>query len=273
MCVGLDPVVERLPDQVPGDVPIGRIERWCMGVLEAVADHVPAVKPQLACFERYGSAGLAVYERVVGRAKELGLIVIADGKRGDIGLSSAHYAAGLLTGPSAADALTVNPYLGADGLQPFVDTAQAHGAGLFALVRTSNPGGDALQGLKLEDGRTVSEAVGQMVREMGACRPGCVGRSGYSLLGAVVGATKPTDAAVLRRVMPEQLFLVPGFGAQGGGAEDVRACFKPDGTGALITASRSVIYAHEKTPGGDWKTSVAHAAEQFNRDIARILSD
>ncbi len=270
MCVGLDPVLERLPAGLSG-TPTEQIEQWCIGVLEAVVEHTPAVKPQLACFERYGAEGYAVYERVVSFAKSLGLIVIADGKRGDIGLSSAHYAAGMLAGDQAADALTVNAYLGADGLEPFADAAQPAGAGLFALVRTSNTGGDALQGLALADGRTVSQAVAQIVADLGASKPGYIGESGYSLLGAVVGATKPQDAAVLRDLMPQQLFLVPGFGAQGGGPEDVKACFKPDGTGAIITASRSVIFAHEQAPDKDWRLAVGQAAAEFNRQVASIL--
>ena len=272
VCVGLDPVIDRLPSEITGDT-TERIEAWCLGVLEAVAEHTPAVKPQLACFERYGSAGYAVYERVVAAAKQMGLIVIADGKRGDIGLSSAHYAAGMLTGDNAADALTVNAYLGADGLEPFADAAAEVGAGLFALVRTSNPGGDALQGLSLADGRSVSQAVGRIVADLGASKTGYIGESGYSLLGAVVGATKPQDAAALREMMPQQLFLVPGFGAQGGGAEDVKACFKPDGTGAIITASRSVIYAHEKSSSSNWRLAVKDAAKDFNRQIKAILGE
>lgn len=271
ICVGMDPVIERLPEAVTGVDSVERIERWCGGVIEAVAEHTPAVKPQLACFERYGSQGYAAYERLVRRAGALGLLVIADAKRGDIGLSAAHYAAGLLTGVYAADALTVNPYLGADSLQGFTDIAAQSGAGLFALVRTSNPGSDALQGLQLKDGRTVSQAVAQIVAELGASKPTYIGKSGYSLLGAVVGATKPADAVVLRELMPQQIFLVPGFGAQGGGPDDVKACFKPDGTGAIITASRSVIYAHEKNTSADWQTAVALAAKDFNRQINAIL--
>lgn len=271
ICVGLDPVIERLPGAVKGGDSVERIEWWCEGVIEAVTEHTPAVKPQLACFERYAAAGYAAYQRVTSFAKERGLIVVADGKRGDIGVSAAHYAAGLLAGEHAADSLTVNAYLGADSLEPFTDAAAHAGTGLFALVRTSNPGSDALQGLALADGRTVGQAVAQIVAELGASKPGYVGESGYSLLGAVVGATKPADAAALRKLMPQQIFLVPGFGAQGGGPDDVKACFKPDGTGAIITASRSVIYAHEKNPAADWKSAVANAAAEFNRQIGSIL--
>lgn len=271
VCVGLDPVVERLPEAVTGSDSVERIESWCKDLLDAVAEHVPAVKPQLACFERYGSRGYAVYERVVDKAKSLDLIVIADAKRGDIGLSSAHYAAGMLTGEHAADALTVNAYLGADGLEPFADAAAQAGTGLFALVRTSNPGGDALQSLALTDGRTVGEAVARIVTDLGAAKPQYLGSSGYSLLGAVVGATKPQDAATLRQLMPNQLFLVPGFGAQGGSAGDVKACFNPNGTGAIITASRSVIYAHEADPSVGWQTTISRAAKDFNQQIRSIL--
>ncbi|MEE9404675.1 MAG: orotidine-5'-phosphate decarboxylase, partial [Algisphaera sp.] len=244
------------------------IEGFSLGVIEAVADVVPAVKPQIACFERYGAAGYAAYERVVAAAADAGLFVVGDAKRGDIGTSSAHYAAGLVTGGAhgrGCDALTVNSYLGTDGIEPFFEAAQTAGAGLFALVRTSNPGGDALQGLRLDDGRTVAEAVADQMATLGERS---VGACGYSLLGAVVGATKPADAVSLRKRMPQQIFLVPGFGAQGGGPDDVRACFKPDGTGALITASRSVIYA---AGSGDWKSAVRDAAVDLRDQIAGIL--
>lgn len=267
VCVGLDPVLERLPDRFDKNDPISAIELYCLGVIDAVCDIVPAVKPQSACFERYGAKGVAVYHEVVAHAKAAGLIVVGDAKRGDIGTSSAHYAHGLLAEPHGCDTLTVNGYLGGDGVEPFMEVAEAQGKGLFVLVRTSNPGGDAIQSLPLADGRTVSEAVGDVVAELGSR---CVGDSGYSNVGMVVGATKPEDAAKLRERYPQQLFLVPGFGAQGGGAEDVRACFKPDGTGALITASRSVIYAFEQ---GDknWQRAVALAAEQLRDDVSAIL--
>ena len=268
VCVGLDPVLERLPDAIDKADPVRAIEQFCLGVIDAVADAVPAVKPQSACFERYGALGVGVYHKVVKHAKDAGLIVVGDAKRGDIGTSSAHYAAGLLGGDHGCDSLTVNGYLGGDGLEPFMQVAEAEGRGLFVLVRTSNPGGDAIQSLELKDGRTVAEAVGDVVAELGSR---CVGDRGYSNVGMVVGATKPEDAAKLRQRYPQQLFLVPGFGAQGGGAEDVKACFKPDGTGALITASRSVIYAFQKGTH-DWQSAVAKAAGQFGDDVASILS-
>ena len=280
VCVGLDPVLERLPHAVLGDDPLDRIEAFCRGVIDAVAGVVPAVKPQLACFERYGSAGYAVYESVVELARSAGLMVIADGKRGDIGVSASHYAAGLIVGNDYAvgsDALTVNAYLGLDGLEPFAEAAAGStpggggggggGRGLFALVRTSNPGGDALQSLPLADGRTVAEAVADAVAELGERY---LGERGYSLVGAVVGATKPADAAALRARMPHQLFLVPGYGAQGGSADDVRACFHPDGIGAIITASRSVLYAADPADA-QWQGAVAKAAAKFRNEIAHVL--
>lgn len=271
VCVGLDPVLEKLPTEIARGDPVAGIERFCLGVIDAVAPHVPAVKPQSACFERFGAPGVAVYHRVVRHAKDAGLVVVGDAKRGDIGTSSAHYAAGLLAGENGCDALTVNGYLGGDGLEPFMDVAEEDGKGLFALVRTSNPGGDAIQSLKLEDGRSIAEAVGDVVAALGQR---CVGESGYSNVGMVVGATKPEDAAILRERYPQQLFLVPGYGAQGGGAEDVRACFKPDGTGALITASRSVIYAFagDGSASGGWTSAVANAAKALRDEISAILA-
>jgi orotidine-5'-phosphate decarboxylase len=273
VCVGLDPVLERLPEPIDTHNPVAAIERFCLGVLDAVEPYVPAVKPQSACFERYGGAGVEVFHRVVRHAKSAGLIVVSDAKRGDIGTSSAHYAAGLLAGDTGCDALTVNGYLGGDGLEPFAEVAQRGGKGLFVLVRTSNPGGDAIQSLRLEDGRTVAEAVGDVVATLGQRD---VGTSGYSSIGMVVGATKPEDAASLRERYPQQLFLVPGYGAQGGGAEDVRACFKPDGTGALITASRSVIYPDngggERAGRTRWQDAVAAASEALRDAVRDILS-
>lgn len=268
VCVGLDPVLERLPASIDRSNPAEAIEQFCRGVIDAVGPSVPAVKPQSACFERYGATGVEVFHRVVQYAKSAGLVVVSDAKRGDIGTSSAHYAAGLLAGDAGCDALTVNGYLGGDGLEPFMDVAQRDGRGLFVLVRTSNPGGDAVQTLRLADGRTVAEAVGDVVAELGAR---CVGASGYSNVGMVVGATKPADAKAIRERYPQQLFLVPGYGAQGGGAEDVRACFKPDGTGALITASRSVIYAFTGAAGEAWTDGVAAAAQALRDDVAGIL--
>lgn len=275
VCVGIDPVFERLPDELtanvdPSDHPqaIAAIGRFVDRVIEAVADEVPVVKFQSACFERYGWAGMRCLEQAIANARGAGLLVILDAKRGDIGTSAAHYAAGnLVDGPDGPDAMTINSYLGDDSLQPFMDVADRQGKGLFALVRTSNPGSDALQTLKLEDGRNVCDAVGQMVGQVGGTS---VGACGYSLLGAVVGATKPTDMARLREQMPQQVFLVPGFGAQGGKAEDIRACFDARGKGALITASRSITYAHDPAQPDRWQQAITEAAIRMKQQINAI---
>ncbi|MBI1373998.1 MAG: orotidine-5'-phosphate decarboxylase [Phycisphaera sp.] len=291
VCVGIDPVLERMPksllDDVRGDggEALDAVADFVLVVLDAVADHVPAVKFQSACFERYGAEGVAIYEQLIGEARRAGLVVIGDVKRGDIGSTAAHYAHATMIDPpceddvdddersAAADAVTVNSYFGLDGLSPFCDLAAAEGKGVFALVRTSNPGGDAIQSLPLADGRTVAEAVGALVAEIGSDSR-YVGQSGYSLLGAVVGATKPGDATRLRAIMPRQLFLVPGFGAQGGSADDVRACFNADGAGALITASRSITYAYEAAGTGDshdWPAAIEAAAIDMKRQVAAIV--
>jgi len=288
VCVGIDPVYERLPKSLRDDVrgdggeALDAIADFVLTVLDAVAEHVPAVKFQSACFERYGAEGVAIYEQLLGEAKRAGLIVIGDVKRGDIGTTAAHYAFATLIDPpgdpdgdeddqpAAADAITVNSYFGLDGLAPFCDLAAAHDKGVFTLVRTSNPGGDAIQGLELNDGRTVAEAVGALVAEIGNDKR-YLGERGYSLLGAVVGATKPGDAAKLRAIMPRQLFLVPGFGAQGGSADDVRACFNDDGAGAIITASRSITYAFESAPNGDWRDAIEAAALDMKQQVAAIV--
>ena len=289
VCVGIDPVYERLPSAVRGDRPtasaavdaqeaVDAIRRFVIGVLDAVAPHVACVKFQSACFERYRWTGLEAYDRLIDAAKRRDLLVIADAKRGDIGISAAHYAAGCLadsrladtdnlTGP---DALTINSYLGADAIDPFLQVAADEGKGLFALVRTSNPGGDAVQSLSLADGGTVATAVAGLIAQLGS-EQRYLGDSGYSLLGAVVGATKVHELAQLRKLMPRQVLLVPGFGAQGGGGQDVKACFNPDGQGALITASRSVIYACEQADTDDWQRAVQDAAIDMKAQIQKIL--
>jgi orotidine-5'-phosphate decarboxylase len=244
------------------------IERFCREVLEAVAAHVPCVKLQSACFERYGAPGVEALEAVIATAAGHGLQVILDAKRGDIGISAAHYAAAAFgaedeDGGPRPDWITINSYFGNDGIEPFLRESR----GAFALVRTSNPGADAIQQRRLEDGSTVAEAVGRLVADLGESS---LGRRGYSALGAVVAATRAEAARGLRELMPRQLFLVPGFGAQGGGAEDVLPCFHADGTGAVVTASRSVIYAFD--PGDRrWAAAVATAAADLAREVGEVL--
>lgn len=259
-CIGLDPVLGSLPSEV-GE---GRaseteaVERFCIGVLEAVVGVAGVVKPQSACFERYGSAGYAVLERVVGRAKRLGFVVILDAKRGDIGSSAEHYAAGARS--MGADWITVSPYMGPSTIEPFLEA----GLGVFALCRTSNPDSDRLQTLDT-GGMTVAERTAEMIAEMGA--PDC-GDSGLSVLGAVVGATKSAvDGAGLRVRMPNQILLVPGVGAQGGTAAEVVPLARPGhktagSVGVVVNASRSVLYPR-RAPGQSWQGAVRQAADQF----------
>ncbi len=274
VCVGLDPRFDRLPDELAGgagrDAEAKAIEAFCEGIIDAVADIVPAVKIQSAYFERYGSAGVALYERMVARCHDAGLIVIGDVKRGDIGSTAETYAAAHLCGENSPDAITVNPYFGADGLAPFAATASREGKGVFMLVRTSNPSAAQVQDFADADGRHFYEHMAAQVAELGE---EFSSQSGYSCVGAVVGATYPDEARRLRDIMPRQIFLVPGYGAQGASADDCAASFKPDGTGAIVNASRSVIYAfgREEYAKPDWREAVAAAAKDFATDIRRAV--
>lgn len=266
VCVGLDPVAERLPASIrsaTGDDPVRGIEAFSRAVVEAVAPAVPCIKIQSACFERYGAAGFAVMARVIAEARALGLIVILDGKRGDIGLSTAHYAAAAMS--LGAHWVTVSPYLGDEGIVPFVDA----GLGAFALVRTSNPSGDAIQTLPLADGRSVAEAVADEVERLAMATRGARS-SDFGAVGAVVGATHPEDAARLRVRMPHAIFLVPGYGAQGAGGAEIRACFLRGITGAIVTASRSVLYAAPEAR--DVRAAIHQAAMALADEVTQALA-
>ncbi len=240
----------------------------CSLVIEAVAEECVAVKFQVACFERLGAPGWAALAEAAGRASERGLLVIADAKRGDIDVSAAAYAQGFFgETPTAfgavqglgADALTVNPLLGADSLAPFVSAAREHGGGLFVLVRTSNPGAADLQELSLARGGSVSERLAEMVAELGAPS---VGDAGLADIGAVVGATAPERLQRLRELMPHSIFLLPGVGAQGGRVEDLAAAFAPGRAGGLISASRGIVAAYERS-GGDPPTAASREAARL----------
>lgn len=257
ICVGLDPVIERMPAELASLAPAIAIERFSLAVLRAMSEHAACVKLQSACYERYGSDGVAALHTVSHAAASMGIEVILDAKRGDIGISAEHYAHASVA--HHAHWTTINGYLGEDGIAPFLKQDR----GAFVLVRTSNPSGDAFQSLPLADGRSIAEAMADLVASIGRTH---LGASGTSALGAVVGATKRQDAAALRRRMPEQMFLVPGYGAQGGGVDDVLPCFRSDGTGAIITASRSVLYPKAE-PGESWQGAIARAAQQFHREI------
>lgn len=225
----------------------------CRLAIDATHEHCVAVKLQVACFERLGAPGWAALEEVAEHARERRLLVLADGKRGDIDVTAAAYAQayfgatatpfGVVEGLSA-DALTVNPLLGRDSLTPLVSRARDQGAGLFVLVRTSNPGAADVQGLALADGRSVSDRLAELVGELGGEG---IGASGLSDVGAVVGATAPEWIAGLRAQMPNAVFLLPGVGAQGGALEALAAAFAPGPAGGLITVSRGIVQAHART--------------------------
>jgi len=276
VCVGLDPRYERLPEafrakeDADDQAKLEAVSTYCHELLDVIAETIPAVKPQVACFEIFRGEGLKLYFDLVKRAKELGLVVIGDIKRGDIGTSAQAYALGHLSGPSAPDAVTVNGYFGIDGLAPFIDIAREEGKGLFVLVRTSNPSAITVQDFVDAGGNKFYEHMARNVANLGEA-DGLVGQSGLSCVGAVVGATYPDEARQLRTIMDKQIFLVPGYGAQGGTAADCKASFRPDGTGAIVNASRSVIYAHAKAPELDWKQAVHNAAVAFRDDLSSIF--
>ena len=276
--VGLDPRWDSLPAPLTHGK-LGDLEEratafgdFCRGVIDVVAPLVPAVKPQAAFFEELGPPGMRVLHWVIGYAQEKGLLVLADGKRNDIGSTAEGYARGWLgRGQSAwgADALTVSPYLGEDSLTPFVNVAVGRGAGIFVLVKTSNPGGGLLQDLEADD-RPVYRHTAELVDRLSAETRG---ECGYGLVGAVVGATYPDQLAELREAMPHTWILIPGFGAQGGTAADVRRGFDADGLGAVVNSSRQIIFAHarqeyaEKFGDERWQEAVEAATRQMIAEL------
>ncbi len=297
VCVGFDPLIERLPAELLKKHGVGekvdehvRTNANLGGLADAVvefgeeilrisAQHVPAVKINIAFFERYYVAGIRAYHRLVRRATELDLLVIGDVKRSDIGHTAAQYAQaqlGPLSHPglgeiATPDAITVNPYFGFDGIEPFVTLAKETAGGLFILVQTSNKSAVEVQGLVLADGRLVSDAMAELVQGWAAA-DGLVGDSGYSCVGAVVSPRDLESTERIRKLMPNCIFLVPGFGAQGRTADEVAKCFKDDGTGAIVNASRSVIYAYNDpkyrdTFGDNWRGAV----EQSCKDLVTAV--
>lgn len=258
--MGLDPKFEYIPDHIKKEM----TEKYGLGskaaakavfkfnkkLIDSVCDIIPAVKPQLAYYEMYGIEGLKVFKKTIEYAQKKKMLVIADGKRNDIGSTCEAYSTAFL-GEAAiedqkekifdADALTVNPYLGADGIKPFLTDCSRFGKGIFVLVKTSNKSSNQLQDLKLEDGKMVYQFVADLVKEWGS---DLIGKYGYSSVGAVVGATWPEQAKELRERMESAYFLVPGYGAQGGTAADAAVNFDKDGLGAIVNASRSLMCAY-----------------------------
>jgi orotidine-5'-phosphate decarboxylase len=292
VCVGLDPRWEQLPpvlrtsDSLPLEGRAGEgvgatqdmtvcataYAAFSRGVIDAVADLVPVVKPQSAFFEELGPSGVAALVEVIRYAHDRGLLVILDAKRNDIGTTAEAYARGMLGRDSAwgADALTVSPYLGQDSLTPFVEVARERGAGLFVLVKTSNPGGGLLQD-RVAEGRAIYRHVAELVERMSA---ETAGESGYGLVGAVCGATYPHQLAELRAAMPHTWFLVPGYGSQGGAAADVAPAFDAHGLGAVINNSRGIIFAHDRKDYAvrfapdQWQSAVRAATEEMIAQLA-----
>jgi len=293
LMVGLDPVYSRLPavikshrqmnDEFDADAAVDAIFDFCTQTMRIIAPMVPAVKINIAFFEKYLWEGLETYYALITEADDLGLEVIGDVKRGDIGHTAEFYAAAHLENPELAgledtlapDAITINPYTGADGIEPFADMATKQGKGVFVLVRTSNPSAAAIQDFADADGRTMYEKVAEIVAQIGE-KPERVGASGYSNIGMVVGGTAPNVTSALRQEYDKVWFLVPGYGSQGASAADCLRFCKPDGTGALINASRSIIYAYERPMykdqfGDDWKRSIEQAVIDAKVELANAM--
>ena len=300
ICVGIDPVVERLPPSVlaeygieaatgasPAMVDSRRIAQafvaYGRGLINSVSSLAPVVKINVAFFERYHVEGLRAYLELIRLAHQAGLLVIGDVKRADIGHTSEAYAAAQLGGSREieghevplADAITINPYFGTDGVKPFVDCAAQHGRGVFVLVQTSNDSAAELQNMTLANGALVSEHVAKLV-DGWSNPPTLIGRHGFSCVGAVVSPRDREATERLRKSMPHCLFLVPGFGAQGRTADEVALCFREDGRGAIVNASRSVGFAYSEPKysdrsGGDWRRCIQDACRDFHAAVRAVI--
>ncbi len=260
ICVGLDPTLNNIPPAVLEkafaqrgktlEAAASAVWEYNKTIIDSIYDLIPAVKPQSAMYEQFGIPGLEVFKKTIDYCHEKGLVVIGDVKRGDIGSTSAAYAAAHLgkvalqesfISPFDEDFATVNPYLGSDGIKPFLDVCAKEGKGIFVLVKTSNPSSGEFQD-KLVDGRPLYELVADKVNEWGAD----LMEDGYSEVGAVVGATYPEVGKAMRKLMPRTCLLVPGYGAQGGKAEDIKDYFNEDGLGVIVNSSRGIIAAWKK---------------------------
>ncbi len=279
--VGLDPALERMPDSWLQKQGISKkssiaeraeaIYQYNLMVLEAIADLVPAVKPQSAYYELFGSAGFMALEKTIMAARARGLLVILDVKRGDIASTATAYAQSYLPSepkrPYEADAITIVPYLGKDCLDPFFEEAIKWGKGIFVCVKTSNPGAAIVQEQQIGE-RYLYEIIADLIQSASAKS---IGDSGYSGIGAVVGATYPEAAKKLRQQLPNSLFLVPGVGAQGGGSEGIAACFNPDGLGAIVSSSRAIMYPHLYGSADSNRDTIRQAAIDLIAQVRKIL--
>lgn len=289
--VGLDPDISKIPacykinnNANPLSAVAEVIYKFNCDVIDTVAEFVPAVKPQMAFYEKYGSYGVVAFEKTVAYAKSKGLVVIEDAKRNDIGNTAKAYADGHLgvvetldgsyTSAFDVDFLTVTPFLGSESLNPFVDVCKKNSKGIFVLVKTSNTSSGEIQDVITKDGISISQSIAKYVAEQSES---FVGKYGYSSIGAVVGATYPEEAVALRRIMPKSYFLVPGYGVQGGGAEDILPCFNSDGLGAIINSSRGILYAHlsdeerNNCTKEEYLNSVRDAVVEMQKDIYSTL--
>lgn len=292
--IGLDPDIRKIPMcyktdsksknsfEAVADV----IYAFNRDIMDTVYELVPAVKPQMAFYEKYGSYGVSAFEKTVAYAKAKGLVVIEDAKRNDIGNTAKAYADGhlgtveLLDGSSVpaidADFLTVTPFLGSESLDPFIDVCKQNNKGIFVLVKTSNISSGEIQDVVAANGLTVSQNIASYVSDHAKL---LMGKYGYSPIGAVVGATYPGEAATLRKMMRESYFLVPGYGAQGGGAKDILPCFNEDGLGAVINSSRGILYTHmsdeerEKCTRQEYLQGVKNATLSMKNEIYTALKE
>ena len=285
--VGLDPMLNYIPEHIQkkafaefGETLEGAAEaiwQYNKGIVDATYDLIPAVKPQIAMYEQFGIPGLAAYKKTVDYCKSKGLVVIGDIKRGDIGSTSAAYAVGHLGHVQVGsrkyagfdeDFATVNPYLGSDGVKPFMDVCKEEKKGIFVLVKTSNPSSGEFQD-RVIDGRPLYELVGEKVAQWGDELMG----DGYSYVGAVVGATYPEMGKVLRKIMPKTFILVPGYGAQGGKGADLVHFFNEDGLGAIVNSSRGIIAAYKQDKYAEFgANNFADASRAAVKDMVEDIS-
>ena len=285
--VGLDPMLSYVPSFIQkkafdeyGETLKGAAEaifEYNKGIVDAICDIVPAVKPQIAMYEQFGVEGVIAFKNTVDYCREKGLIVIGDVKRGDIGSTSAAYAVGHLGKVTVGsrtysgfdeDFATVNPYLGTDGIKPFVDVCKENDKGIFILVKTSNPSSGELQD-KIVEGKPLYETVGEYVNEWGKDTI----EEGYSNVGAVVGATYPEQGKILRKLMPNTFILVPGYGAQGGCGKDLVHFFNEDGLGAIVNSSRGIICAYKKDEYSKYgEEGYAEASRQASLDMIKDIN-
>jgi orotidine-5'-phosphate decarboxylase len=281
--IGIDTVLDYVPDVKSCnsyDDAAKYIYEFNCGIIDSVCDIAPAVKIQAACYEMYGVSGMRTFEKTVKYARDKGLIVIADVKRNDIGNSAMYYSGAYLGGsvvggnklppPFDSDFITVNAYLGEDGITPFIKDCAEHNKGIFILVKTSNKGSGQFQDKYFSDGKTLYQTMGDNVMQWGESLKG---RYGYSSVGAVVGATHKEQAAKLRKQLKGVFFLIPGYGAQGAGADDIAVCFDEKGLGGIVNSSRAILcaYKNERYKGLDFRSAARQAALDMKTDLNKAI--